>query len=95
MTEVYPNLTGESSSIMRVLKSGKSISNEFQTLQSYKGENINAINTTFPIKENGEIVGAVDVSRYIDTPYRREDIVLSVRDAFRESLLYMLDNIVT
>ena len=95
VTEVYPNLTGESSSIMRVLKSGKSISNEFQTLQSYKGENINAINTTFPIKENGEIVGAVDVSRYIDTPYRREDIVLSVRDASGENSLYTIDDIIT
>ena len=50
ITEIYPDLTEESSSILRVLKTGKSISNEFQTLKSYKGQNITAVNTTLPIK---------------------------------------------
>ena len=95
VTDVYPSLTEETSSIMRVLKSGKSISNEFQTLDSYKGQSINAINTTFPIKENGRIVGAVDVSRYLDTPYRREDIVLSARDNSYHGSLYTLEDIIT
>lgn len=95
VTEVYPNLTEETSSILRVLRSGRSISNEFQTLKSYKGESINAINTTLPIKGNNEILGAVDVSRYIDMPYRREDIVLLLRDNVLKSRLYTLEDIVT
>lgn len=33
ITEVYPELTEETSSIMRVLRSGESISNEYQTLK--------------------------------------------------------------
>ena len=41
---VYPTLTEETSSVMRALKTGKSIFNEFQSLVSYKGQTINAIN---------------------------------------------------
>ena len=33
ITEVYPDLTEETSSILRVLKTGKPISNEFQVLK--------------------------------------------------------------
>ena len=94
ITEIYPDLTEESSSILRVLKTGKSISNEFQTLKSYKGQNINAVNTTLPIKENGRIVGAVDVSRYIDIPFKRQYINISFRKSYMHPL-YTLDDIKT
>ena len=79
ITEVYPTLNEETSSILRVLKTGKPISNEFQTLITYKGQSIRAINTTMPIKDHDEIIGAVDVSRYIDSPYQRQDISLSLK----------------
>ena len=44
--DVYPALTEETSSIMRVLKTGKPVINEFQTLITYKGQSIRAVNTT-------------------------------------------------
>ncbi|MFR2966920.1 MAG: sigma 54-interacting transcriptional regulator, partial [Anaerovoracaceae bacterium] len=40
-------------------------------------------------------MGAVDVSRYLDTPYRREDIVLSARDNSYHGSLYTLEDIIT
>ncbi|MFR9299325.1 sigma-54 interaction domain-containing protein [Emergencia timonensis] len=95
ITEVYPTLNEETSSILRVLKTGKPISNEFQTLITYKGQSIRAINTTMPIKDHDEIIGAVDASRYIDSPYQRQDISLSLKESVEKKNLYAVDDIVT
>lgn len=95
ITEVYPDLTEETSSILRVLKTGKPISNEFQVLKTYKGQSINAINTTLPIRQDDEIIGVVDVSRYLDPPYQRQDIVISVKKNVAATNLYSIDDIIT
>lgn len=95
ITEVYPTLNEETSSILRVLKTGKPISNEFQTLITYKGQSIRAINTTMPIKDHDEIIGAVDVFRYIDSPYQRQDISLSLKESVEKKNLYAVDDIIT
>lgn len=92
---VYPTLTEETSSIMRVLKTGKSIFNEFQTLTSYKCQTINAINSTLIIKENENVIGVVDVSRYVDDCYQRQDIVLSIKNNELKKSLYTIDDIIT
>ncbi|WP_164914287.1 sigma-54 interaction domain-containing protein [Aminipila luticellarii] len=93
--EVYPALTEESSSIMRVLKTGKPIANEYQDLVTYKGQSIRAVNVTLPIKEDNKIIGAVDVSRYIDLPYERQDISISIKDNVIAKNLYVTDDIIT
>lgn len=92
---VYPTLTEKTSSIMRVLDTGKSIFNEFQTLTSYKGQIINAINSTLLIKDNENTIGAVDVSRYVDDCYQRQDIVLSIKNNELKKSLYTVDDIIT
>lgn len=95
ITEVYPELTNKTSSIMRVLRSGEPISNEYQTLRTYDGQSIRAINTTMPIKENNRIIGAVDVSRYIDSPYKRQDITIETKEYRADKGLYTVDDIIT
>lgn len=95
ITEVYPDLTEETSSILKVLKTGKPISNEFQVLKTFKGQSINAINSTLPIRQDDEIIGAVDVSRYLDPPYQRQDIVISLKKNVAATNLYTVDDIIT
>ena len=46
LLDIYPNLTEDTSSIMRVLKTGKPIFNEEQELRSYKGEILHVVFTT-------------------------------------------------
>lgn len=92
---VYPTLTEETSSVMRALKTGKSIFNEFQSLVSYKGQTINAINSTLLVKHNEDIIGVVDVSRYVDDCYQRQDIVLSIKNNEQKKSLYTVDDIIT
>lgn len=92
---VYPTLTDETSSILRVLKTGEPIINEYQTLISYKGQSILAVNTTLPIKKNDEIIGAVDASIYLDKSYERKDISISYKEKVDPTDLYTIDDIIT
>lgn len=93
--EIYPNLTEETSSMMRVLRTGKPISNEFQTLSTFKGQSIRAVNTTMPIMDGDKIVGAVDVSRYVESDYERQNITLELKEKQAVQALYTLDDIFT
>lgn len=93
--EVYPTLSEETSSFIKVLKTGKPISNEYQVFTTYKGQSIKAVNTTMPIKDGEKIIGAVEVSRYIDSPYERQDIVLSLKNTNDATDLYTVDDIIT
>ena len=90
LLDIYPNLTEDTSSIMRVLKTGKPIFNEEQELRSYKGEILHVVNTTMPIMEEGRIVGAIDVSRYMDPAYGRQYISLSLKESQEPKSLYSI-----
>ena len=94
LLDIYPNLTEDTSSIMRVLKTGKPIFNEEQELRSYKGEILHVVNTTMPIMEEGRIVGAIDVSRYMDPAYGRQYISLSLKESQEPKSLYSVDDII-
>lgn len=96
--DVYPDLTPESSSIMRVLSSGKPIFNEVQYLKTYDGQSIYAVNNTMPIVSGEEIIGAVDVSRYLDPEVQRQNIILSFKDnkfPKNKDELYSIEDIIT
>lgn len=96
--DIYPDLSPETSSIMRVLKSGKPVFNESQHLKTYKGQSIYAVNSTLPIVSGEEVIGVVDVSRYLDPEIRRENITLAFKDNHlpkNKDELYSIDDIIT
>ena len=94
LLDIYPTLTVENSTIYKVLETGEPIFNHFQEIPTYTGKIIRSLTTTLPLTDGEKIIGAVDVSRYIDTPYARKDIVLSLRDPQRGSL-YTIDDIIS
>ena len=94
LLDIYPDITEETSSIMRVLKTGRPIFNEEQEVTSFKGETLHVVNTTMPIMENGRIVGAIDVSRYNDPAFGRQNISLSFKDSLEPKSLYTVDDII-
>ncbi len=63
--EVYPSLTFETSTLLRVIKNGKPIYNVEQNFVNYKGDKISTVNSSIPIVYNNRIVGALEVSRDI------------------------------
>ena len=69
ITEIYPSLKEEESTLLKVLVTKMPIFNREQTYRTYKGKIIATINHTLPIINNGRIEGAIEISRNI-TPYK-------------------------
>jgi arginine utilization regulatory protein len=63
--QVYPSLTLETSSIMQVLATGTPILNQQQTVVSSTGKIVTIIYSTYPIYQNGILIGACDISQDI------------------------------
>lgn len=69
ITEIYPSLKEEESTLLKVLATELPILNREQTYRTYKGKNIATINSTLPIINEGQIAGAIEISRDI-TSYK-------------------------
>lgn len=64
--EVYPSVKKEESSIYSELKTGVPLYDVSQRIVNSKGEVFDSVNSTFPIKDGDEIVGAVEIYYYDD-----------------------------
>lgn len=64
--EVYPSVKKEESSIYSVLKTGVPLYDVSQRIVNSNGEVFDSDNSTFPIKDGDEIVGAVEIYYYDD-----------------------------
>lgn len=69
ITEVYPSLKEQESTLLKVLENKTPILNREQTYRTYRGKKITTINSTLPILVAGQIAGAIEISRDI-TPYK-------------------------
>ncbi|WP_066368268.1 sigma-54 interaction domain-containing protein [Neobacillus fumarioli] len=61
--EAFPSLTAESSTLLKVIQTGKPIYNQTQVYLNLHGVRIDTINTTLPIFLNNEIIGAVEIAK--------------------------------
>lgn len=60
--EVYPELTEETSSHFRVMRTGEPILNEKQVLTDFRGRRVMLVTSTFPLEDNGSIIGTMETS---------------------------------
>jgi len=65
LLEVYPSLSEETSTLLRVVKTGIPMLNVEQTYTTYKGKKITTINSTIPVVTGDEVRGAIEISRNI------------------------------
>lgn len=63
LLEIFPSLNENSSTLLHALKTGEAIIDRYQTYLNKKGYNITSVNTTVPIIKDGEILGAVEISK--------------------------------
>lgn len=61
--DAFPSLTANSSTLLRVIKTGKPIYNQTQVYVNMHGKQIDTINTTLPIFLDKEIIGAVEIAK--------------------------------
>jgi arginine utilization regulatory protein len=63
LLDVFPSLTKESSTLLKVIHTAKPIYNQTQVYQNVHGRRIDTINTTLPIFLGKEIIGAVEIAK--------------------------------
>jgi arginine utilization regulatory protein len=61
--EVFPSLNKQTSTLLKVIETGNSIYQQSQTYKNNKGQLIDTVNTTLPIKVGYNIVGAVEIAK--------------------------------
>ena len=94
VTEVWPDLDENTSTLLTVLRTGEPIINNFQEYTNCAGVRIKAINTTMPLNNSeGDIIGAIDVSVYVDN--KEKTLSLAMNDSFRPQKLFTIDDIIT
>ena len=62
--ELYPELDGESSTILRALRTGQAVYDQRQEIVNSRGERVVLDATTIPVVAGGHVVGAVDCARF-------------------------------
>ncbi|ADL08721.1 sigma-54 interaction domain-containing protein [Thermosediminibacter oceani] len=102
LLEVFPSLTPEESTIYQVIETGRPIFNRYQQYLNYKGMEIRTLNTTIPIVENGQVLGALEISRDVSEVYALSQKVLELQQkligkkprSINVGLKYSFDSIV-
>lgn len=89
--EIHPELKEEDSTIMQVLKTGQPIYDRIEHLTTPHGDCMTNICSTLPILEEGEIVGAIDLSRGIGTDVQRKFIEMPKVSNESDSLYHISD----
>lgn len=76
--DVYTNISKEDSSIYSVLETGEPIYDMHQHLVNKKGEAFDSVNSTFPIKDGSDIIGAVEIYYYRNAPEIQQEFSLQI-----------------
>ncbi|NPV69787.1 MAG: sigma 54-interacting transcriptional regulator [Firmicutes bacterium] len=104
--EVYPSLSEETSTLLRVLRTGKPLLNQQQTYVTKKGGVITTVSSTLPLTTNAGVEGAVEVSKNITRVKELSEKVIDLqlqlsqrrskagRPAGGQSALYTFDDII-
>ncbi len=90
--ELHPELTEETSSIMRVLKTGEPVFNQLESFYSLSGQSVTNIYCTLPLLSDGKIVGAIDFARVVGKEERKNIVLSSESDGEK---YYTVKDIIT
>ncbi len=77
--EVFPTLNKDTSTLIKVMKSGDSIINRMQTYNNINGREITTINTTVPLVHNEHIIGALEISNNLTHVREMADNLISLQ----------------
>lgn len=78
---VFPGLSLESSTLLRVLKTGKPIHDLVQTYETPTGDTVTTVNSTIPILVEGNCVAAIEVAKTLTRVRRLSQQVEELPDA--------------
>lgn len=82
---LYPSLTGETSTLYMALQQGVETTDMIQTYFNMQGSQVTSINSTYPLYEAGEVVGAVEISKDFTKVMSMYDQIVELRQKLAES----------
>ncbi len=83
---VYPTLNKDNSTLYSVLESGKPILNFSQTFSNYNGKVIVTINSTLPVYNDGQLVGALEISSDVTTVKLMSEKIIELQQRINEKV---------
>jgi arginine utilization regulatory protein len=97
--ELFPKLTKETSTLFRVIQTGEPIIGHIQEYYNYRLKKVTIISTTYPIFENNQIVGAVEISKDMNKYREFNDKIEKINKNFgkkiiKEEATYNIDSII-
>lgn len=102
--DVFPSLSEQSSTLLKVIKTKKPILNCPQSYRNLKGQQIETINTTLPIMVDGAAAGAVEIGKDYSKIKKLNDKLLDLQSLRnvppskpqkRSGAIYTFDDILT
>ena len=83
--QLYPSLTDETSTLYLALAKGTQTAETIQTYVNVQGKTVTSINSTYPLYEEDEIIGAVELAKDITNVMNMYDQILDLRQQLVES----------
>lgn len=92
--EIFPRLTEQTSTIMRVLSTGQEIKNYVQTYCNYKSKYVTILSNTLPYFEDGELKGAIEIYSEVNSNINNKQNPASYRECIGDNAYYTIDSII-
>lgn len=80
LLESFPSLNEESSTLLRVIRTGVPIYNQPQRYTNFHGMRVETINTTLPVRVGNRLVGAVEVAKDIRRLRELSERILALQE---------------
>ncbi|ARK30571.1 sigma-54 interaction domain-containing protein [Halalkalibacter krulwichiae] len=102
--EVFPSLNKQSSTLLKVIENGDPIYQQSQSYKNIKGQFIDTVNTTLPIKVGKKTIGAVEIAKDLTRVRKLSQSLLELQGKVHKQRLkpvsitganYTFDDIVT
>ena len=87
LLDVFPGLSETTSRFYQVLKSGEPLTDEIQTYTNIKGKEVTIVTSVIPLKENGKLIGALEIFRDFTQVEALSRKVLELQDQTSNSKL--------
>ena len=82
--KVYPSLNKKTSTLLRAMENNKSYEEVKQEFVNFKGKKISTINTSMPLNEDNNIIGAIEISKNITDVKRLSERVVELQKELLE-----------
>lgn len=77
--EIFPDLTPETSTFYRVLKTRRPVIDHVQTYMNHRGKVVSTVTSTLPLVKDGELVGALEIYRDLTVVKEMADKIYSLQ----------------